>query len=1191
MEKNWFFRYYFLIIPRFVKDINFPGLFFCMKYLSSLFNNLLESIGEGIMISDSEGTLVAVNEEFCSLLGYNKEALIGKQFISLFSPHERDTAFYLHQQNLSGNTDREDSWNGHLIKKNGYEIAVAATLFCVMNDQGEKLQGMIVKKMYELVPEFDIPDLHLSILHNIKDSVVVVRVDGTILYWNQGASDIYEYREEEVVGKLIYKFWPEENFSQFVQYFKSGNAKLDLFDSPHTRRDGQIRYVDFRITPLYDKNESLAGLIFVSQDVTERYQHKKAIREQRNMLASLVDSQSNFLIRLDTEGRYTFVNKAYSGQVESQENIEGDTFVKHVFPEDIPVWNKAFKNALKTSALRKVELRMVREGGEFFWASWELVGITDKKGRITKVQAVGVDVSDRKRMEKEREIYLEKVQSLNRSLLQNEEELRNNLEKTLRLNAEIERNEKKFKSLLENSFEAVLVFNEAGVIQYASPSIEGILGFAMEEMVGVKSMNFVHEEDKPAVKSLLKEVMASLGEPVYIEHRARKKSGDYIFIESYCTNLLNDENVRGIVSNYRDVTERKEAEEYLRKSEASLSLAQHIAKFGSVEFDLLNGTARQSTGLYAIYDFDLSKHEENEFNGFDYIHPDDVEKVKSYFGVFEEFGPEWLKEVRHLAAEKLEQLENNPFEYRIISAAGKVKYVRSFSRTIYDESGLPVKNIVTIQDVSEERHLERMLEDTSNMAKTGGWELHLDSKQYFATPQALRMIGLPPGSLIPMSGNLDFYHPDYRPVFQNAMEDLIANGTSFDLELIKLTADKEEFWAREIGRAEMVNGKVVLVKGFTQDITDRKKAEKEIQKYADRLRIATEAAGIGVWDWDLQQDKMVWDSQMRKIFGIPADDSEVGYDIWKNIVHPEDLGVLESSFPQILTKRKSEMQFRIVMPSGAIKWVKSFSKVFTDAEGNPKRLVGVDWDISKIKEAEEVLRRNNEELLKINNELDHFVYSTSHNLRAPLTSILGIVGLIKNFPDPSEFDNYIALIEKSVKKLDDTIQEITNYSRNARVEVVAESINFECLVEEMVESLSFLENAGKIKITYTMPPKFPFFSDLSRIKMIITNLLSNAIKYADYTKANPFIKILLKHKEEGVCISIQDNGIGIASEYQAKVFDMFFRASTRSSGSGLGLYIVKEAVTKLDGKIEVVSTPGIGTEFRVYLPDLKAVSK
>jgi signal transduction histidine kinase len=241
-------------------------------------------------------------------------------------------------------------------------------------------------------------------------------------------------------------------------------------------------------------------------------------------------------------------------------------------------------------------------------------------------------------------------------------------------------------------------------------------------------------------------------------------------------------------------------------------------------------------------------------------------------------------------------------------------------------------------------------------------------------------------------------------------------------------------------------------------------------------------------------------------------------------------------------------------------------------------------DIDERKRNELRLEKQNEELKKLNTELDRFVYSVSHNLRAPLTSVLGLINIARIAPESETLNQYLSLMEKSVHKLDATIHEINDYARNARLEVVKEEIDFEKLFHEIIENLAYIEGASKIKFEPQVCRDTIFYSDKSRLLVILNNLLSNAIKYHDLGKESPFIKIQVVIDPAGAHISIIDNGSGIAPQYKERVFDMFFRASDQSTGSGLGLYIVKESVSKLQGTISLQSALDQGSTFSITLP-------
>ncbi len=243
-------------------------------------------------------------------------------------------------------------------------------------------------------------------------------------------------------------------------------------------------------------------------------------------------------------------------------------------------------------------------------------------------------------------------------------------------------------------------------------------------------------------------------------------------------------------------------------------------------------------------------------------------------------------------------------------------------------------------------------------------------------------------------------------------------------------------------------------------------------------------------------------------------------------------------------------------------------------------------EAAKLK-AKEALLHQNEELTKINKELDSFVYSVSHNLKAPLMSVLGLLNLAKLEDEKlgNAFSVYLQMMERSIHKLDDTLQEILDYSKNARKELTVEMVDLAKMVQDNLEKMEFMPGAQLIKKTLNIETASPFASDAYRISVILNNLISNAIKYADPNK-NSFLNISIVTNDEQAELVFEDNGIGIDPAYVNRVFDMFFRATMQKEGAGLGLYIVKETIDKLHGEVTVDSKPGKGTTFRIKIPNL-----
>jgi len=247
----------------------------------------------------------------------------------------------------------------------------------------------------------------------------------------------------------------------------------------------------------------------------------------------------------------------------------------------------------------------------------------------------------------------------------------------------------------------------------------------------------------------------------------------------------------------------------------------------------------------------------------------------------------------------------------------------------------------------------------------------------------------------------------------------------------------------------------------------------------------------------------------------------------------------------------------------------------------------------KRRKAESALRKQNHELVKINKELDSFVYSVSHNLRAPLMSVLGLVQLAKMNDNNGEaiYDTYFDKIEQSIHRLDNTLKEILDYSRNARSEVKIERVYLKKLIEDMFERLHYMEGSDKIEKIVSVEEHIPFYSDPQRLSVIFNNLISNAIKYRSSREANQYIRIVVTVDETEARVNFEDNGIGIPQELQTRIFDMFFRATELSEGAGLGLYIVKEAIDKLHGVINVESASRRGTAFHLTIPNHQEVKE
>jgi len=379
-----------------------------------------------------------------------------------------------------------------------------------------------------------------------------------------------------------------------------------------------------------------------------------------------------------------------------------------------------------------------------------------------------------------------------------------------------------------------------------------------------------------------------------------------------------------------------------------------------------------------------------------------------------------------------------------------------------------------------------------------------------------------------------------------------------------------------------------IISVFSRDITVRKAYQKKILENEANLRSILNTIEDSIWlvntNYELIDFNKEFFRKYKLAYGVKLSRG-------KNI-----LDLLPEQMPDLREKWRVRYESALKGRTGKYfdtylvdkDWRTYEIKTYPIVEnGKVTGLTVYSRDITNQTRTEDLLKRQNEELIKINAELDRFVYSASHDLRAPLMSVKGLLNMIKLDPDKKNVEHYLSLIDRSVLKLDNFISDIINYSRNSRMDIMPKEIDFNSLLQESIDSLKYMEGAEQVRSIRNISVSHPFYSDYSRLLIVFNNIISNAVRYKDHWKQDSFLKINIEGGVDKATIIFSDNGVGIAEEYVDRIFKMFFRANADSKGSGLGLYIVKSAVEKLNGCIKVQSRLGEGTTFTIEIPNLK----
>ncbi|MGB3781167.1 MAG: ATP-binding protein, partial [Tunicatimonas sp.] len=398
----------------------------------------------------------------------------------------------------------------------------------------------------------------------------------------------------------------------------------------------------------------------------------------------------------------------------------------------------------------------------------------------------------------------------------------------------------------------------------------------------------------------------------------------------------------------------------------------------------------------------------------------------------------------------------------------------------------------------------------------------------------------------------------------------------------------EETYLISVSPLASSDGSVDRVLAVSQNITEQQTALRQAQESEAQFRTLAESIPGAVYVSTSDQDrKLLYISEgITTLCGYPVEDFVEGRIGAADLIPVDDQQANEETVAKAVADQQPyQLTYRLKHRDGSVCWIEEHgANVVKDGK---KYFQGVLFDISEKKKNEEELQKQNEELRRMNGELDHFAYSVSHDLRAPLTSALGLLHLLKIEKDPVQRDQFVALAEQSLHQLNNFIQDIMNLTRNSRIDLTTEQVNLSEMVKEVIASQQQNADKDRVEIRNHIEPTVSLPTDRQRLKIVLNNLISNAIRYHRSGHDRSYVHISANVDRQQTTLRVEDNGIGIEPAHKSKIFDMFYRATNRVPGSGLGLYLVKETVQKLKGHVKVDSQVNQGTTFTVLLPSLE----
>ncbi len=388
------------------------------------------------------------------------------------------------------------------------------------------------------------------------------------------------------------------------------------------------------------------------------------------------------------------------------------------------------------------------------------------------------------------------------------------------------------------------------------------------------------------------------------------------------------------------------------------------------------------------------------------------------------------------------------------------------------------------------------------------------------------------------------------------------------------------------------NDKIIGVASISRNVTTKKQLEIALAESEEKFRKVFEEGPVGIHLVDHDFKTIQVNEEMTRILGYSEE--ELLSLTFPDYTHPDDLNK-DLKLSKMLFKGKIPnftLEKRYITKENKLIWGKLTCSVIRNNKGEILYGIGLIEDITEKKATESKLIKKQNDLQKVldelsdrNFELDQIVHKTSHDIRAPLSSILGLINVLQIENEDMKDDQYIKLIKSRIHKLDEIVKSMIKYSRASRTRINHRKIDFDKLIKSCLKDLEYLTDFSQLEVDTTIIERDRNFkSDPLRLQIIFSNIISNSYKFINPSIETNYLKIRVSLKKDAVRITFLDNGIGIHKKHMGHIFDMFFRASFKSDGSGLGLYIVKQIVENLNGTTNTKSSLGKYTEVNITLP-------
>jgi len=848
--------------------------------------------------------------------------------------------------------------------------------------------------------------------------------------------------------------------------------------------------------PIFDHSGSVARVVGFTRDITER-------REQQRRLETLISNLPGVAYRSRNDPDWPM--ELVRGECESLTGypaaaIEGGEIS---WSDDIlhsddagEMWDRV-QAALDAGQPFEVTYRIITKQGNTKWM-WERGRRVDSPGQgADLLEGFITDITERKRRERELERY---------------------------------------EAYLQESTDIITVLAPDGTVMYQSPAVERILGYEPGDLEKQNGFEYIHPDDIDAVRAAFDDLIENPKERVTVECRFRTADDEWRWLEVNGTNQLETDPINGIVTNNRDITDRKEREQELAETTTVLSTLIETLPVGVLAEDTSRNVLATNHRLFELFDMPGTP---------DAVVGDDCEQiaddVSEQFANSEQF------------VERIDEL----IDTHTLRTVDELTLAdgRTFER-IYCPIEFPDGDghLWVYRDITERTHRRRALESVLDEMGDAIFVHPGDGPFTFVNQAAVERYGYTEDELLGMAPN-DLNAHDLTEVAARVREVKETGQSVFETEH---RTQSGETIPVEINATTVTFQGEQSILSIARDITDRKRTERELRKTKERLDLAVEGARLGVWDWDMQTDEVEYNAYWAEMLGYSPADIDPHLNAWETRVHPDDEEAVQSALDAHLAGETDyyDTEHRMRTADGNWKWIRDIGKVVERTrDGDPSRAVGIHIDISDQKERERELRRQNE-------RLNRFINVISHDIRNPLQVASGRIELAQDGLDSPSLDKAADAIERSLVLIEDLL----TLAREAEPANESELIYLATTARQCWETVMTSEASLVVETDQTI------HAEPGRLKQVFENLFRNAVEHGGED-----VTVTVGDLDDGFYIA--DDGSGIPEGDRPDIFEPGY--STGSDGTGFGLSIVNEIVTAHGWEIRVTDSATGGARFEI----------